>query len=97
MNCIGNIKKPTSFEIILKMFSGLVLLLELKVFYKNKTIKVRTKEDMRLLEIKLGEQKYFDDVLDMCSNCSVGNKRIIISSIFEVLLIWIYNKNKIFC
>ena len=90
MNCIGNIKKPTSFEIILKMFSGLVLLLELKVFYKNKTIKVRTKEDMTLLEIKLEEQKYFDDVLDMCSNGSVGNKRkpaVIISSIFEVLLI----------
>ena len=90
MNCIGNIKKPTSFEIILKMFSGLVLLLELKVFYKNKTIKVRTKEDMTVLDRNLGEQKYYDDVLDMCSTWSVGSKRspaLIVSSIFEVLLI----------
>ena len=83
MNCIGNI------EIMLKRFSGLVLLLELKVFYQNETIKVQTKEDMTELERKLGDQKYNDEVKDMCSRC-VGSKRnpaIIISSIFEVLLI----------
>ena len=89
MNCIGNIKKPTSFEIILKMFSGLVLLLELKVFYQNETIKVQTKEDMTELERKLGDQQDNDSVKEMCSRC-VGDKRksaVIISFILEVLLI----------
>ena len=83
MNCIGNI------EIMLKRFSGLVLLLELKVFYQNETIKVQTKEDMTELERKLGDQQYNNSVKEMCSRC-VGNTRkaaVIISSILEVLLI----------